>query len=151
MEINKTLFLFCIETLRKYPAFPVLRRTANEDYKVPGTNHTIHKGQVIVVPTYGIHHDPEYFPEPEKFDPHRFSADELNKRNNMTWLAFGDGPRNCIGLRFAMMQSRIGLITLLRNFEFSVCSKTTQSIEFTSSSVLLSPKDGIYLKLKPIF
>lgn len=68
----------------------------------------------------------------------------------MAWLAFGDGPRNCIGLRFAMMQVRIGLIQLLRNFEFTVCDKTTSKPEFIPSSVVLSPKHGIHLKLKPL-
>lgn len=59
------------------------------------------------------------------------------------------GPRNCIGIRFGMMQTKIGLVTLLRNFEFSICDKTTP-ITFIPNSFILSPKGGVYLKVKSI-
>lgn len=139
-----------LETLRKYPAFPLLRRIADKDYKIPGTNHIIAKGKVVAVPVLGIHHDPAFFPQPDHFDPDRFASDESRKRNSMAWLAFGDGPRSCIGLRFAMMQTRVGLITLLRHFEFAVSTKTSEPLEFVPTSVVLSPKNGIHLKLRPI-
>lgn len=68
----------------------------------------------------------------------------------MTWLPFGDGPRNCIGLRFGMMQARIGLVTLLNNFEFTLGSKTSVPLEFEKSQFILSPIGGVYLKLTQI-
>lgn len=139
-----------LETLRKYPPFAALRRIALQNYKVPDSNHIIEKGTAVIIPVYAIQNDPNYFPDPDKYDPDRFSSEEVNKRNNMAWLAFGDGPRNCIGLRLAMMQVRIGLITLLSSFEFIPYSKTSIPIEFKPSSMILSPKDGIYLKIKKI-
>lgn len=72
---------------------PVLSRLAKNDYKVPGTEHIIEKGTIVVIPAFAIQRDPQYYPEPEKFDPKRFSNEELHKRDAMTWLPFGDGPR----------------------------------------------------------
>ncbi|XP_055294932.1 cytochrome P450 6A1-like [Sitodiplosis mosellana] len=138
------------ETLRKYPPFTTLRRMAQNDFKVPGTNIVIEKGVSVVVPVYAIQRDPELFPEPEKFSPERFTPEQVKNRHPMAWLAFGEGPRNCIALRFGMMQTRIGLITLLTKFEFSPCEKTLIPMVFSSSPIVLSPKDGLYLAIKPI-
>lgn len=122
---------------------------ANKDYKVPDSNIVIEKGTMVLIPVYGIHYDPEYYPEPEKFDPERFSNEEQKKRDPMTFLGFGEGPRNCIGLRFGMMQVRIGLITLLNSFEFSVGEKT-QPPRFNLKATTLMNEGKMYLKLKPI-
>jgi len=67
------------------------------DYKVPGTDLVIPKGVLVSMPTYSIQRDEEYYPDPEKFDPERFSAEEKSKRHPMTFQPFGHGPRNCIG------------------------------------------------------
>lgn len=69
----------------------------NKDYKVPGTDFTIEAGTYCLIPIQGIQHDPDYFPEPDKFDPERFSEENKAKRPSMTFLSFGDGPRICIG------------------------------------------------------
>lgn len=108
----------------------------------------IEKGQSIVVPIFAIQRDAQYYPDPEKFDPSRFESDEA--RHNMSWLPFGEGPRNCIGLRFGMMQARIGLLTLLNNFEVSLCSKTKIPLDFEPHPLMLTPKGGIYLKFKAV-
>lgn len=63
---------------------------------------------------------------------------------------FGDGPRNCIGLRFGMMQARIGLVTLIRNFEFTPCSKSIIPLVFSKRSVVLSPEGGLWLNVKKL-
>lgn len=65
-----------------------------------------------------MHNDPEYFPEPHLFRPERFAADA--KREPYSWLGFGTGPRDCLAMRFALLQMRITLAHLLCNFTFSV-------------------------------
>lgn len=138
------------ETLRKYPPFITLTRIAQNDYKVPDTSIVIEKGISVIVPVFAIHRDPEYYTDPEKFNPNRFSAEETKKRDVMAWLAFGEGQRNCIARRFGMMQIRIGLITLFNNFEFLSCTKTPVPMVFGASPLVLSPKDDIVVRVKRI-
>lgn len=147
---NDKIRLLSIETLRKYPPLGILTRQAKSDYRVSGTNIAIEKGTPIAIPAFAIQHDPEYYPNPENFDPNRFAHDAKNKRDSSTWLPFGEGPRNCIGLRFGMMQAKVGLIILLNNFEFTLGSKTTVPLVFESRPFILTPEGGVYLKLKQI-
>lgn len=88
----------------------------------------------VIIPVYAIQNDPEYYPNPEKFDPDRFDSEEKKKRDPMAWLGFGDGPRNCIGLRFGMMQSRIGLVNLMNNFKISLGGKMHAPLNFNVRS-----------------
>lgn len=126
-------------------------RKAGKDYPVPGTNHLLTKGTAVFVSIYAIHHDPEYYPEPQKFDPERFVPQELSKkRNQLTYIPFGEGPRNCIALRFGMMQARIGLVTLLRNFELFPTSRTVDKVKFSMKGIVLQLDGGLWLGLKKL-
>jgi len=89
--------LFSTETLRKYPPLTFLSRDCNKDYKIPKTDLVVEKGVQVVVPVLGLHKDPEYFPDPETFDPERFSEEAKNRRPKYVYLPFGVGPRVCIG------------------------------------------------------
>jgi cytochrome P450 family 6 len=75
-------------------------REATEDYKVPNSKHVIPKGATVWIPMIGVHFDEEFWTNPEKFDPERFTPEEIANRPNYTYLPFGDGPRNCIGMRY---------------------------------------------------
>ncbi|KAL5285748.1 hypothetical protein ACFFRR_007435 [Megaselia abdita] len=138
------------ETLRKYSVLSVLTRMTQENYVVPNTKHVIEKGVMVMIPVDAIHHDEEIYPEPYKFDPDRFTDDEIKSRHPMTWLPFGDGPRNCIGLRFGKMQAKIGLIALLSKFKFSVCSKTEEPVTLDPKPFILSPLNGVHLKVEKV-
>lgn len=59
--------------------------------------HQIPEGTGISIATWGFHHDPQYFPDPEKFDPERFSEQNKHNIKPFTYMPFGLGPRNCIG------------------------------------------------------
>lgn len=83
--------------MRKYPALPFLNRELSENWKIPGTDKVLKKGTSIIISNLGLQMDPEYFPNPDKFDPERFSDAEKAKRPAIAYLPFGDGPRNCIG------------------------------------------------------
>lgn len=92
------VYIFSTETLRKYPILPTLNRRAMHNYTFRDMKITIPKGTKIWIPVYGIQHDPNIYPDPEKFDPERFNDDAVAARHPMSFLPFGDGPRNCIGI-----------------------------------------------------
>jgi cytochrome P450 family 6 len=62
-------------TLQKYPPVPTLNRDCTKDYKIPGTDVVLEKGMPTFIPVYALHHDPKYYPEPERFDPERFNEE----------------------------------------------------------------------------
>lgn len=88
-------FLYFPETLRLYPVLGYLNRICVKPYKVPGTNVVIEEGTPVLISLLGLQRDPEYFPDPLKFDPERFSSSQ--EQVPFTFLPFGDGPRFCIG------------------------------------------------------
>lgn len=94
----KSLNLCLKETMRKYPALPLLNRECTKEYRIPGTQHVIPKGTPILVSNFGLHMEEKYFPDPEKFDPSRFEGDE-RPLEKFPYYPVGGGPRNCIGKR----------------------------------------------------
>lgn len=93
----KYLNMVVSETLRKYPFGPFLNRYCDEDYVIEETGLTVEKGISVIVPIWGLHHDPKYFPDPDVFDPERFSDENRPNIVPCSYLPFGEGPRNCIG------------------------------------------------------
>lgn len=87
------------ETLRKWPPVPMVDRICVKDYVYDDGNLklNINKGRPITIPIYGIHHDPQYYPDPERFDPERFSDEHKDSIVPGSFIPFGVGPRNCIG------------------------------------------------------
>ncbi|CRK87132.1 CLUMA_CG000941, isoform A [Clunio marinus] len=138
------------ESLRKYPPVTNLTRSCAKDYQVEGTKFVIKKNQMVFIPAYSIHHDSQIYPNPSVFNPDRFSPEEQAKRSPYAFLAFGQGPRNCIGLRFGIMQAKIGLAMLLTNFKFEPCPRSVNPIVFSNELFILTPKDGVYLKVTKI-
>lgn len=80
----------------------------------------------------------------------RFSPEQSKDRSNVAFLPFGEGPRNCIGLRFGMMQIRVALATLLMSFKITKCSKTILPMNYNPKSFILSPDGGMWAKLEKI-
>ena len=110
------------ETLRMYPPATRLERVANNDYEFEGIK--IKKGQVIAVSIYAMHHDPTIYPNPDQFDPNRFSEENKKTRDSASYLPFGAGPRNCIGMRFAVIEMKLLLASILSKYRFLTCDKT---------------------------
>lgn len=138
------------ESLRKYPPLGTLLRTVTQPYPVPNSKVVLPVGAQVMIPVYAIQHDPDIYPNPDLFDPDRFSQEEVAKRDKATFLAFGDGPRNCIGLRFGMMQTRVGLVSLLLRHEFTRSAQTTVPIVFSRKTSFLSPEAGMSLNVRRI-
>lgn len=76
-----------------------MTRQCVKQYKIPDQDINIEKGIKVVIPILGIHHDEEYFPDPEKFDPDRFNEENSKNRHPYAHIPFGEGPRICIGIK----------------------------------------------------
>ncbi|KAM8777907.1 cytochrome P450 3A12-like [Rhynchonycteris naso] len=130
------------ESLRLYPIAGRLERVCKKDVEINGV--FIPKGTVVMVPVYSLHHDPEHWSEPEDFHPERFSKENKDNINPYKYLPFGNGPRNCIGMRFAMMNMKLAVVRILQNFSFKPCKETQIPLELVSQG-LTQPKKPIIL------
>nr|QTC11275.1 cytochrome P450 6QA1 [Phenacoccus solenopsis] len=139
------LELIIMETMRKYAPIPLASRICTQPYNIPGTNIILREKQRVTIPIHSYHHDPKYFPDPEKFYPERFKNYE-----KLAYLPFGDGPRICIGLRFAKLEVKSCLARLLAKYTFTPCSQTKIPIEIKARSIFLTPKDSIVLSVSKI-
>jgi len=146
------LDMVVLETLRKYPVVPFLDRVCARDWKFPDSsghsNATLPRGTATYIPVYGIHHDPQYYPDPQRFDPERFTQENIKERHQFTYLPFGAGPRVCLGRRFAMMQMKIGMAHILPHFEMASCKGTPVPLKLHPKPFLMQPLGDIYLALK---
>ncbi|CAB3365212.1 Hypothetical predicted protein [Cloeon dipterum] len=139
-----------LESLRMYPPVTVINRMCTKKYKIPDSDLTLEKGDLVMIPNRALQNDPDYFDNPEVFNPERFSDEEKNHKNQFIFLPFGEGPRQCIGMRFAKMQSKLGLYTILRNFEIASCPKTVYPPQWDPKQFLLVAKDDIFVQLKAL-
>lgn len=142
----------CIdETLRKYPVVSNLVRNTNRKYEIPDSDVVLPANQSVWIPVHAIHHDPEIYPEPERFLPERFAPEEVAKRHQFAYLPFGEGPRICIGMRFAIVEMKLTLAKLLLKYRFSLDrTKTMVPLKINVSSIVLSPAEKIYLNMERI-
>uniref|UniRef100_A0A8C7XMJ3 Cytochrome P450 3A n=1 Tax=Oryzias sinensis TaxID=183150 RepID=A0A8C7XMJ3_9TELE len=141
-------YLDCVvnESLRLYPIAARLERVAKATVEVNGL--VIPKDMVVMVPTWPLHRDPELWPEPEKFKPERFSKENKDTFDPYTYMPFGAGPRNCIGMRFALVMMKLAVVEILQTYDFSVCKETEVPFEMDVQG-FLAPKRPIQLKLTP--
>ncbi|TDH15811.1 hypothetical protein EPR50_G00013180 [Perca flavescens] len=141
-------YLDCVinESLRLYPIAPRIERVAKATVEINGL--VIPKGMVIMVPTWPLHRDPDLWSEPEKFKPERFSEENKETIDPYTYMPFGAGPRNCIGMRFALVMMKLAMVEILQRYSFSVCKETEIPLEMDIQG-LLAPKRPIKLKLVP--
>ncbi|XP_023792598.1 cytochrome P450 3A9-like [Cyanistes caeruleus] len=134
------------ETLRMYPLGGRIERTCKKDVEINGV--TIPKGVVVTIPPYVLHRDPEFWPNPDEFRPERFSKENKGTIDPYTYLPFGAGPRNCIGMRFALLSLKVAITSLLQRFTFQTCKETQIPMKLSSVG-LLTPEKPIILKLVP--
>eukprot|EP00057_Strongylocentrotus_purpuratus_P031817 XP_785761.3 PREDICTED: cytochrome P450 3A56 [Strongylocentrotus purpuratus] len=131
------------EILRLYPASVLVERQCNETHVCNGI--TIPKDSQVMFPVFAIHRDPALWPDPEKFDPERFTKENREGRHPLAWMPFGAGPRNCIGMRFALMEIKMATVRLLQKYRFETCPETPIPVKFAKMG--LKPDDDLYLRV----
>ncbi|KAM5329865.1 cytochrome P450 3A12-like isoform 1-T1 [Glossophaga mutica] len=121
------------ESLRLFPVLGRLERVCKKDVEINGV--FIPKGTVVIVPSFILHRDPEYWSEPEEFHPERFSKLNKDSINPYIYTPFGNGPRNCIGMRFALMNMKLAVVRILQNFSFKPCKETQIPLKVESQGI----------------
>ncbi|XP_017770148.1 PREDICTED: cytochrome P450 9e2-like [Nicrophorus vespilloides] len=154
LSTMKYMDMVISETLRKWPSAIATDRVCVKPYTIPAVKESesplhIKVDDVLWVPIVGIHYDPKYYPNPDIFDPERFSEENKHNINSNTYLPFGIGPRNCIGSRFALMETKTVFFHILSKFEITVTSKTVIPVRISKKQFNLTSDGGYWLGLKP--
>jgi cytochrome P450 family 3 subfamily A len=129
------------ETLRLFPPVARVERECTSDYKLSRSGITVPAGMTVSIPIYAIHRDPRNFEDPDNFVPERFmsTGDEEGSilRHPWCFLPFGGGPRNCLGIRLAILEAKLCIAQLLRRYRFHV--EPGSRLEHVSDQILVSP------------
>jgi cytochrome P450 len=133
------------EVFRVYPPGYLIIRNCVEPCTVEGMR--FEKGNTIFVPVYNLHRDEEIWPEPEKFDPDRFLPSVAEKRHPCSHLPFGFGPRNCVGMRLAILESKMALMEVISKYRIVVSPETEVPLEL-KVAITLTVKEGLFLKFE---
>lgn len=125
------------------PAWTLNARQANQEVQVG--QYVFPRNKVVFISPYANHHNPKYFPDPELFDPLRFSEEREKSIPKHAYMPFGTGPRVCIGQSFAMMEAKLILASVLHRFR--VKPDPAQNFE-PQAQITLSNKGGMHLYLE---
>lgn len=160
------MIMIITETLRKYPALPILNRICTKDYAVPNSSKIIKEGSAIIISLLALGRDPLNFPNPMEYRPERYT-DQPPNFNEDANIPFGDGPRMCIGnkhvkhfekhaidnklylidtgLRIGKLMAKVGIIKLLQKYNFSPIND--KELVFDNFGLTLHVEGGIPLKI----
>ncbi|XP_067006665.2 cytochrome P450 6k1-like [Anabrus simplex] len=136
------------ETLRKYPPFQFLTRVCTRSCQLPlrnGESFILEKGTAVLIPLEGLQMDPEHFPNPEQFDPERFSEERRATIKPFSYIPYGVGPRQCFGMKFADAEMKAGLVTIISHFEVFRTPRTAATITKDPFTSLFDNKGGMWL------
>lgn len=148
-NIQKLTYLdMCLsETLRKYPVATLINREARNDCIIKGVK--IPAGMNISIPVTCVHSNPQYWPDPDTFDPERFSKENKSKQQPFTYIPFGGGPRICIGMRLSQYEIRMAAVAMLRKFLLFPCEKRNSLTLGTGVFGLFVAPEGISVRFEP--
>lgn len=153
-QLNEMKFLDMVvnETLRKWPSFRHSGRFCNKDTVLideeTGKSFKIKKGIIIGIPIHAIQMDPNNFPNPEKFDPYRFSDENKGNIQAGSFIPFGMGPRICIGSRYALLEAKLLLFNVVSKFTIEPCDKTPTKLTATAANTGYLEKIYVTFKLR---
>jgi cytochrome P450 len=133
------------EALRLYPPVFALDRVAVEDVVLGG--HAIPRGTILCMSPYALHRRPDIWPDPERFDPDRFTPEAEALRPRFSWFPFGGGPRVCIGAQFAQLEAQLLLAQIAQRFDLEPVSAEPVKPSF---SMALRPAKPLLLRVRRV-
>jgi len=131
------------EALRLYPTAHTLPRRAGRDTELLG--RPLPRGRIVAVSVWGIHHNAAVWPEPARFDPDRFTEHGGAHRERYTHLAFGGGPRTCVGVHLALAELVVAVATVVRAYRLRALVDDPP----IDPGVTLHPVGGLHCRLEP--
>ena len=126
------------ESMRLYPPAWSVARQVTEATELGG--YPVQKRAVALVVAYALHRNPDIFPQPERFDPQRFTLENEAQIPRYAYVPFGGGPRVCIGNAFAMMEARLILASIIQRY---MLTRHPQQVVEPEALVTLRPKHGM--------
>ena len=132
------------ESMRLLPPVWALSREAIADDEVDG--YRIPAGSTVVLSQFVTQRHPDFWEEPETFDPERFTPERVKQRHRFAYFPFGGGPRFCIGSNFAMLEAQLILATIAQRYELELVPERPVQLE---PLITLRPKYGLMMMLRP--
>ncbi|CRL07638.1 CLUMA_CG020602, isoform A [Clunio marinus] len=144
-ELNEMKYLECCikEALRLYPSVPLIARHLKEDVMID--KYLIPAGTTAMIVTYQLHRNPEIFKNPERYDPDRFLPENCIGRHPYSYIPFSAGPRNCIGQKFAILEEKAIISSVLRKYKIEAVDRREDLTLL--GELILRPKDGLAVKI----
>uniref|UniRef100_A0A4D5RJP9 Putative cytochrome n=1 Tax=Ixodes scapularis TaxID=6945 RepID=A0A4D5RJP9_IXOSC len=136
------------ETLRVHgPVTAFTSRMTNQDYKYQDV--LLRRGFSVIACSHLVHKDPNLWPEPDKFDPERFSPEQSSSRDPLCFQGYGMGPRICVGSKLAQLEMALVLAKVLLHFRLELGQRGISEgrLETAGYSIMEAPRDGVWLKL----
>ena len=141
----------CInEALRLNPPGPVLERKCTKSFNIKGTNFNIPENMMVGIPIWGIHRDPDYWVDPESFNPERFLPENKDNIVPFSYMPFGLGPRNCLAMRFALMEVKICLAELVMNYDFQLKAGHEEVLLCNGGGIVKPRENSLLFEIKRI-
>ncbi|WP_123534152.1 cytochrome P450 [Halosimplex salinum] len=130
------------ESMRLYPPVPGIIREATDRDEIAG--YTIPEGATISINQWTVHRDPEYYDDPMAFRPERWTAEMEAELPPLAYFPFSAGPRRCVGDRFAMLEAKVVLATLLQRYHLELVSDPSLDLVAT---ITARPRDPVMMRI----